>query len=542
MTTLQWDAIIIGGGFAGLSAAQTLGRSRRRTLVLDSGRPRNRFSEHAHNILGLDGTPPADLLASARQQAAEYGIEFVAAEVSEVTVLDQGIRILATDGRAFEARTLLVATGLTDVLPEIPGLAARWGKSVLHCPYCHGWEVADQRLGVLVLSEIGFHQAQLIRQWSEDLTVFLGEGMHIPADIRSRLEVRGVRIIPSPITELLGEGTQLNAVRTADGTQIPLDALFLLGKIQPNDGFLGALQLARTETPMGSFISIDETGRTSVERIWATGNAVNPGAAIPQAAGDAAFAAAQMNLWLVNDDTDRALADADASWPEIAPAEYWDDRYSQQAAMWSGRPNAALVSVVGDLTPGTALDLGCGEGADVLWLAQQGWDALGLDISTVAVERATAAADALVEISGRAQFRQADLSELVAFEGLATFEGSARFDLVTASFLHSTVELPRAEILRRASGLVDEGGHLLIITHAAPPPWFAGGEQRENYHSGEGHHHSFLTPQEEIEALALDCAAWRVVLAETRTRAAKDPDGNSAVLEDGVVLLQRKSQ
>lgn len=538
MTTTNWDAIIIGAGFAGLSAALTLGRARRRTLVIDSGRPRNSAAEHAHNILALDGTSPLELLETAREQATGYGVEFLATEVTGVSELDHGMRIATADGQRLDARTLLAATGLNDVLPEIPGLRSRWGESVLHCPYCHGWEVADRRLGVLVLSEMGFHQAQLLRQWTADLTVFLGEGMHLPAGLAARLEARNVRIVTAPIVEVAGQGDAMTAVRTADGAQIPLDALFTFGEARPNDDFLIPLGLDRTDTPMGSFLSVDATGKTSAERIWAAGNVTNPGAAIPQAAGDAAFTAAQMNLWLVTDDFDRAVADsaAPAARPDIAPAEYWDGRYSEKQAMWSGQPNAALVQTVSDLEPGTALDLGCGEGADVIWLAQQGWDALGLDISTVAIERATAAADVAGLHSGRAQFRQSDLA------ASATFAGHERYDLVTASFLHSTVALPRTEILRRASELVAPDGHFLIITHAAPPPWFDGGEHDGHHHGEENPHHFFLTPQEELDALALDGASWRVITAESRTRAAKDPAGRPASLEDGVVLLQRKSQ
>ncbi|MDJ1370608.1 SAM-dependent methyltransferase [Gulosibacter molinativorax] len=544
MTTTTWDAIVIGGGAAGLSAALALGRSRRRTLVIDGGLPRNRFADHAHNILGLDGVPPLEIVRTGREQAGEYGVEFLEARVAGVTERERGVRVQTAEGDIHEARAAVVTTGLTDILPDISGLRSRWGKTVLHCPYCHGWEVRDGRLGVLVLSEFGFHQAQMIRQWSDDLTVFLGDGVRLPEPLGERLRARGIRIVESPITEVLGEGDTIDEVRTASGESYPLDAIFTFGQATPNDGFLADLELTRNDTPLGSFIAVDATGKTSANRVWAAGNVVNPGAAVPQAAGDAAFAAAQLNMALVEEDFDLAVAASNE--PSEATADYWNGRYGEKPAMWSGRPNATLVDVVADLAPGAALDLGSGEGADVVWLASQGWDALGLDISSVAVARAEQAAAAFGASAapdtsaarGRASFRVVDLASPDALQL------DERFDLVTASFLHSTLALPRTEILRSASELVGQGGHLLVITHAAPPPWFGGADQAEHEHKHKhkhkhNHHHTFLSPEQELEALALDPASWRVVIAEARIRSAMAPDGAPAELEDGVLLLQR---
>ncbi len=208
--------------------------------------------------------------------------------------------------------------------------------------------------------------------------------------------------------------------------------------------------------------------------------------------------------------------------PETAadPAEFWEQRYAGADQVWSGRVNAALADVAAGLKPGTALDLGCGEGADVVWLATQGWEATGLDISATALERAASAA-AAAGVSDRTRFVRADVSALPT---------PGTFDLVTASFLHSPVALARTEVLRHAAALVAPGGHLLITSHAAPPPW-AG---------DDAHEHHLLTPDEALHDLALDPSAWEILVAEIRQRLATSPDGEPATLQDAVVLAHRR--
>ncbi len=205
-----------------------------------------------------------------------------------------------------------------------------------------------------------------------------------------------------------------------------------------------------------------------------------------------------------------------------APADFWERRYADSGQVWSGRPNQVLVDIASSLEPGRALDLGCGEGADAIWLAQQGWDATGVDIAPTAVARATRAAADLGLASERIRFLAVDLG---------SWDDEGDYELVTASFLHSTVDLPRTDILRRAAGHVAAGGHLLVLSHAALPPW------APNAH---GHAHRFLTPDEELDALALGPGEWDVVLAETRTRQATGPDGRPMALDDAVLLLRRR--
>ncbi|QJA00236.1 NAD(P)/FAD-dependent oxidoreductase [Leifsonia sp. PS1209] len=303
------DAIIIGGSAAGLSAALMLGRARRRVLVIDAGFPRNRFADHMHGVLGNDGTSPADFVRAGRAEAAAYGVEFLDATVDSVTDNGATVTVTLTDGRELPTRALVVATGITDELPTIPGLAERWGTTVLHCPYCHGWEVRDRRLGVLATSPMALHQAKLVRQWSDHVTFFsAAAGELAPAD-EARLRARGVIVVTSPIAEVLGDGPQLTGVRTADGTLTPLDALFTAGAPRPHDTFLTGLVLARTDLPagLGSFLTVDQAGATSHPRIWAAGNVINPMATVPMAVGAGALAGGAVNGALVEEDFDAAV-------------------------------------------------------------------------------------------------------------------------------------------------------------------------------------------------------------------------------------------
>jgi trans-aconitate methyltransferase len=206
------------------------------------------------------------------------------------------------------------------------------------------------------------------------------------------------------------------------------------------------------------------------------------------------------------------------------PVDFWEERYSGSSRVWSGAPNRTLVDIVADLTPGRALDLGCGEGADVIWLAQRGWQASGVDIAETAIARARDAASDLA--LPNAGFEAADLS---------TWRPDARYDLVTASFLQSPVALSRTAILRAVADRVAPGGHLLVIAHAEAPPW-----SRLRHAHADGHHADFPTPDEEVAALALDPSEWTARVAEIRSRDAVGPDGDEVVLHDSVVLLRRE--
>lgn len=314
MANDAWDVIVAGGGPAGLSAALMLGRARRRVLVIDAGSPRNRFAAHMHGVLGQEGVPPAELLERGRAEAASYGVEFTAASVQQVERTQGGLHVADSDGVRRFARALVVATGLRDELPDILGLAERWGVTVLHCPYCHGWEVRDQHLGVLTTSPMGLHQAELIRQWSDRVTVFTAGLGEVAPETAQRLRARGIQLEPEAVAEILGEGTAIAAARLADGREVPIDALFTVGVPRPHEDFLAALDLAREETPFGTFLAVDATGKTSDERIWAAGNVANPAANVPLSMGAGSFTGAGVNAALATWDFDAARHDP-AAWP-----------------------------------------------------------------------------------------------------------------------------------------------------------------------------------------------------------------------------------
>jgi len=317
-----WDAIIVGGGAAGLSAAQTLGRSLRRTLVIDAAEPRNRFAAHMHNVLGHDGVEPGTLLRRGRAEAARYGVEFREASVDSVEDHDSHLTLHLESGATLETRALIAATGLTDVLPPITGLAQYWGSGVLHCPYCHGWEVRGKRLAVITTSPAGLHQARMLRQWTDDLTVFSAGLGELDDQVRRGFAARGVRLVASPVVEVIGAAieqdaagntepeaqTLLSAVRTADGALHPVDAAFVASSMQPRDAFLAGLGLEGAAGPMGDLIEVDAMHRTSHPRVWAVGNLVNPSATVPLSMGAGAFAGAAANLMLVDEDYAAAVA------------------------------------------------------------------------------------------------------------------------------------------------------------------------------------------------------------------------------------------
>jgi len=300
----QWDVIIVGAGPAGLSAALMLGRSRRHVLVIDSDSGRNRFASHMHGVLGHDGKSPAQLRAEGRAEAERYGVRFRSGSVDATSRDGDRVRV-ETGGATLVARALIVATGVRDELPDIPGLAERWGRTVLHCPFCHGWEVRDRRLAVLATSPMSVHQAEMVSGLSERVT-FFAAGIAMADEARHRLEARGIRIIDEPIEAVDGSGAEIDGVRLAGGDLIEIDAIFTGGTLVPHDGFVAQLALARSDSPVGSFLAVDPTGRTSDERIWAVGNVVAPMANVPMSMGAGAMTGSAVQGALIGWDLDES--------------------------------------------------------------------------------------------------------------------------------------------------------------------------------------------------------------------------------------------
>lgn len=293
------DVIVAGGGAAGLSAALVLGRARRRTLVVDDGHPRNAPSPAAHSVFSRDGTPPAELLETARAQLAPYdSVVFRRGRIVTAAGEPGGASVVLADGSVHRSRQLLLSTGVRDELPSIEGLAGLWGRGVLHCPYCHGWEVRDAPLAVHASGATAMQLVSLILQWSRDVVLCTGGPAGLAAEERDALGRHGVRIIETPVIRLEGSGT-LERIVFADGSSLNRAALFLRPAQRPTGDLFRQLGCELTEA---GFISIGADHRTSVPGIYAAGDVTTPFQQVIVAAASGAEAAIAMN---------RALADED---------------------------------------------------------------------------------------------------------------------------------------------------------------------------------------------------------------------------------------
>ncbi|GAB3821395.1 NAD(P)/FAD-dependent oxidoreductase [Tessaracoccus terricola] len=301
------DVAVVGGGAAGLAAALTLARARRNVVVVDGGRPRNAPADGVHGLLGLEGTNPLELLARGRDEVRGYGGRIVDGEVMRAAADPVGFVLELADGSRLRARQLLVATGLTDQLMDIPGLGERWGRDVLHCPYCHGWEVRDRRIGVIGTGPMSVHQALLFRQWSPDLRLFVRH-LEIPEEDVTKLRARGVELVEGEVAELEVTDDTLRAVMMSDGRRIETDAVVVASQMVANSGPFAELGLAVVANPMGSLVEADELGRTSVPGVWVAGNAGDLSAQVGAAAAQGTRVAAQINFHLVNVETAEAVA------------------------------------------------------------------------------------------------------------------------------------------------------------------------------------------------------------------------------------------
>jgi thioredoxin reductase len=290
----EYDVVVIGGGVAGLGAALTLGRSRRTVALVDGGQPRNAPAAGVHGYLTRDGIPPTDFLRMARLEAQRYGTD----------LLD----VRLASGRALTGRRLLVATGLVDELPDVPGLRERWGRDVLHCPYCHGWEVRDQQLAVIASGPMSVHQALLFRQLTDQVT-YLSHAQPPTPEQEEQLLARDVRIVDTQVAGIEVENDRLAGVRLADGTTVACRAVAVATYMRARAGFLGGLGLAPVEhlSGIGEHLVADPQGRTKADGVWAAGNVTDPSAQVGAASAAGAFAGAQINADLAVEDTRLAV-------------------------------------------------------------------------------------------------------------------------------------------------------------------------------------------------------------------------------------------
>ncbi|RSS24209.1 NAD(P)/FAD-dependent oxidoreductase [Streptomyces sp. WAC08452] len=308
-TADRYDVVVVGGGAAGLSAALVLGRSRLRTLVVDAGEPRNAPSDHMQGFLTRDGMAPAEFLALGREEIARYGVELVRDRAVDVA-REEDFTVSLAGGRSVRARRLVVTTGLTDELPEVPGVAERFGRDVLHCPFCHGWEVRDERFGVLAASPMSVHQALMVSGWSDDVVLFLhrvAEEELSDEDLR-RLAAAGVKVVPGEVAGLRVEEDRLTGVRLADGTAHDRSVVFVAPKAVPQTGLMERLGAELQETPFGAYPVVDATGRTSVPGLWTAGNALGFAEQVIHAASGGYRAASAIVGDLIMSDLDAAIA------------------------------------------------------------------------------------------------------------------------------------------------------------------------------------------------------------------------------------------
>ncbi|MBQ0878083.1 NAD(P)/FAD-dependent oxidoreductase [Streptomyces rochei] len=308
-TADRYDVVVVGGGAAGLSAALVLGRSRLRALVVDAGEPRNAPSDHMQGFLTRDGMAPAEFLALGREEIARYGVELVRDRAVDVA-REEDFTVSLAGGRSVRARRLVVTTGLKDELPEVPGVAERFGRDVLHCPFCHGWEVRDERFGVLAASPMSVHQALMVSGWSDDVVLFLhrvAEEELSDEDLR-RLAAAGVKVVPGEVAGLRVEEDRLTGVRLADGTVHDRSVVFVAPKAVPQTGLMERLGAELQETPFGAYPVVDATGRTSVPGLWTAGNALGFAEQVIHAASGGYRAASAIVGDLIMSDLDAAIA------------------------------------------------------------------------------------------------------------------------------------------------------------------------------------------------------------------------------------------
>ena len=351
----------------------------------------------------------------------------------------------------------------------MPGIEERWGRDVLHCPYCHGWEVRDRAIGVLGTGPLAVHQALLWRQWSPAVTLFLHTAPAPGPEEYEQLAARDIIVVEGQVAGLETRDDRLAGVRLDGGRTVTCEALAITPRFTARAEPLAGLGVRTAEQEMnghvvGTHVPADRSGATEVPGVWVAGNVADLAEQVIGAAAAGVRAGAAINADLIAEETRRAVSTRRAATTQAtahgghaghsgtagqdgAGEEFWDARYRESERIWSGEPNAALVREVADLEPGTALDLGCGEGADAIWLARRGWKVTAVDISGVALERA--ARYAVAEGVEGIDWQRHDL-------GSSWPEGE--YDLVSAHFLHSPGDMPRESILRRAAAAVAPAG------------------------------------------------------------------------------------
>lgn len=471
------DVAVIGGSAAGLAAALQLGRQRRGVIVIDSGEPRNAPAAHMHGYLGHEGLPPAELLELAREEVRSYGVEVLEGRVLDVQRRGSdteplGFELQLVGGHRVRARRVLVATGLVDELPDVEGLDALWGSDVIHCPFCHGYEVRDRRVVQILSHPIGLHPAALLARLTGALTIVVHDGVDADDPQLATLRGAGVEVIDAAAVSLrCDDDGALLGVELVDARMVDADAVAVVPRFRVRTESLGSLDVTTVAHPsgLGSVLEVDPTGLSSEPGLYAAGNVTDPGQQVLHAAAHGSrvgamiahdLAAEELVSSAASDTSDPTAPDAPAAPGSAAlPANQvdWEHRYGGEQ-MWSGNPNGSLVAEATAMQPARALDVGAGEGGDAIWLAEQGWQVTANDISARALGRIEAEA---ARRGLALETLRADLNALDPF-------GSRCFELVCAQY----ASVPRTRDGRGIANLlsaVAPGGSLVVVSHDLEP-------------------------------------------------------------------------
>ncbi|MBG6182379.1 thioredoxin reductase [Arthrobacter sp. CAN_A214] len=315
----QYDVVIIGGGAAGLSAAVTLGRALRSVLVIDAGQPRNAPAAGVHGFLSRDGMSPLELLSIGREEVSTYGgvilqgtavsARALHSQAGELQPWKSGFEVLLEDGGPVTARRLLLTTGLVDELPDIPGLREQWGHGVVHCPYCHGWEVRNRPIGVLASGPMATHQALLFRQWSADVTLFLNDAGTPTEEEWEKLAARSIRVVEGAVREVQADAEGVTGVVLESGRAFALGALVVGPRLTARSPVATSLGLLTKEhlLGMGASLETDARGATAVKGVWAAGNATDLVAQVISSAAGGVASGAAINADLIDEETTAAV-------------------------------------------------------------------------------------------------------------------------------------------------------------------------------------------------------------------------------------------